>query len=122
MNIRALLGISGILEHTDDCAEAPKEVRHVHGLADNVLSFRYGPDGDETYPVQLWRDKMACADSHSAPSDWSAVDFLTLTRKEWDCADGTRVHMDTHPGGHFIPHGWLARHLDELLGRTPVFP
>ena len=121
MNVRALLGISGTLNQQEDCAQAPQEVRHVHGLNDNVLDFPYGRDGDETYPVALWRSQFDCG-TPTATRDWSAVDFLTLSRTEWDCAGDTKVALDIHPGGHFIPHGWIARQLDELLGRDPVYP
>lgn len=123
LNIRALLGISGTINLSEDCAQAPREARHVHGLKDNVLDYPYGPDGDTTYPVSLWRDRLDCSDTQTDLGDWSQVDFLTLTRTEWqDCAGGVKVTLDTHPGGHFIPHGWIARQLDELLGRAPAYP
>ena len=123
MNIRALLGISGTINLSEDCAQAPREARHVHGLKDNVLDFPYGPDGDTTYPASLWRDRLACSDVQTNGGAWSAVEYLTLTRTEWrDCAGGIKVTLDTHPGGHFIPHGWIARQLDELMGRDPVYP
>lgn len=123
MNIRALLGVAGTLTRTDSCAQTPKEVRHVHGLSDNVLAFPFGPGRDTTYPVHLWRDEMGCGvETHDQPSQWSAIDALTFSRTEWDCADGTHVALDTHPGGHFIPHGWIGRQLDELLGLEPSYP
>ena len=123
MNVRALLGISGTLNQQEPCSEAPAEVRHVHGLKDNVLDFPYGPGGDTTYPVSLWRDHMGCSEVSEAKGSWSVVDFLTLERTEWsDCTNGTKVALDVHPGGHFIPHGWIGRQLDELLGRTPTYP
>ncbi len=122
LNIRALLGISGTLNQSEDCAEMPKEARHVHGLADNVLDFPFGPGEDTTYPVYLWRDMMGCG-AAEAKGPWQQVDFLTLQRTEWNnCSEGHRVSLDIHPGGHFIPHGWIARQLDELLGRTPRYP
>ncbi|MEO1778068.1 MAG: polyhydroxybutyrate depolymerase [Pseudomonadota bacterium] len=121
LNIRALLGISGTLNQREDCAEAPAEVRHVHGLKDNVLDFPYGPDGDTTYPVSLWRAAMGCGAARDA-GDWRQVEYLTLSRTEWtECAFG-RVSLDIHPGGHFIPHGWIARQLDELLGLPLSYP
>ena len=123
MNVRALLGISGVLDQSEDCAGAPQEVRHVHGLNDNVLDFPYGPGNDTTYPVRLWRDRLGCEGAAEATGAWSVVDFLTLTRTQWrDCAGGRLVVLDTHPGGHFIPHGWIGRQLDELLGRAPAYP
>lgn len=123
MNIRALLGISGTLRGTKRCTQAPKEVRHVHGLNDNVLDFPFGPGGDTTFPVQMWRDVLGCAMSEQAAFTWSAVDFLTITRTQWErCQNGARVILDTHPGGHFIPHGWIARQLDDLMERPPQYP
>ena len=121
LNIRALLGISGTLRQSEDCAEAPREVRHVHGLKDNVLDFPYGPDGDTTYPVSLWRGAMGCGSGTEA-STWKQVDFLDFSRTAWtDCTAG-KVALDVHPGGHFIPHGWIARQLDELLGLPLSYP
>jgi polyhydroxybutyrate depolymerase len=123
MNVRALLGISGTISQTEDCPEAPQEVRHVHGVKDTVLRFPFGPEGDPTYPVQLWRDRLGCSDIGDETRDWSVVSFLTLSRTEWtDCTNGTKVALDVHPGGHFIPHGWIGRQLDELLERTPTYP
>ncbi|WP_415922074.1 alpha/beta hydrolase family esterase [Tateyamaria sp. SN6-1] len=121
LNIRALLGISGTLSQTENCADAPQEVRHVHGLNDNVLDFPFGPDTDTTYPVFLWRDAMNCGAGRDG-GKWNQVDFLTFTRTEWTNCDSGRVSLDVHPGGHFIPHGWIARQLDELLGLPVSYP
>ena len=117
----ALLAVAGSIRQTEDCPESPHEVRHVHGLKDTVMEFPMGPGGDTTYPVALWKAKFDC---HTATprGDWSVKPFLTLSRLEWnDCAQG-HVVLDTHPGGHFIPHGWIGWQLDELLGRTPTYP
>ena len=120
-DIAALLAISGTLDQDEVCATAPSEVRQVYGLNDQVLHFPYGPGGDETHPVQLWREAYDCGEGQRQGA-WNAVSFLTLERTTWeDCAQG-RVSLDLHPGGHFIPHGWIARQLDELLGRTPSYP
>lgn len=119
--VAALLGIAGTIGQDEDCPQAPAEARHVHGLADTVMDFPMGPHGDTNHPVALWRRHYGC-DTATPMGDWSQEPFLTLTRTEWnDCARG-RVSLDTHPGGHFIPHGWIARHLDELLGLTPSYP
>ena len=121
MGVRALLGISGTLPQDATCPQTPREVRHVHGLRDNVLDFPFGPEGQTTWPVKLWRDRMGCGNG-AGQGDWNQVDFLTLTRTAWtDCATG-RVTLDTHPGGHFIPHGWIARQLDELLDLPLSYP
>lgn len=121
MNIRALLGISGTLRRSATCPELPEIVRHVHGLADTVLNFPFGPNGEPAYAVALWLDKMGCAAQSDTEFDWSVVDFLTLTRRTWRCDLGDVV-LDAHPGGHFIPHGWIGRQLDELMDRTPSYP
>ncbi len=121
--LRALLAIAGTLRQDAPCPNAPSEVRHVHGLSDTVMDFPFGPGGDQTYPVKLWRDRLGCSGPGSDNGTWAAVEFLTHSQVRWeDCADGVRVVLDTHSGGHFIPHGWIARHLDELAGREPTYP
>ncbi|WP_370399968.1 alpha/beta hydrolase family esterase [Sulfitobacter sp. JB4-11] len=121
-NIAALLAISGTLRQTENCPQQPGEVRHVHGLADNVLDFPFGADRDTGNAVALWRALFRCADS-TETTEWNARDFLTFSRTSWtECADGTAVILDTHPGGHFIPHGWIGWQLDQLMGRTPQYP
>ena len=120
--VAALLAISGTLRQSENCPAAPGEVRHVHGLTDTVMDFPFGPGGDTTYPVSLWRQKFDC-DAGRYGGTWNAVSWLTFDRTVWDeCADGARVTLDVHPGGHVIPRGWIARQLDELLGRDPSYP
>ena len=112
--IRALLAVSGSLRQDEDCPQAPREVRHVHGTSDTVMDFPFGPGGDTTYPVWLWRQKFGCG-AGAGQGDWSATHHVTFTRTTWEtCATG-RVTLDVHPRGHFIPRGWIARQLDELL-------
>lgn len=121
--VRALLSISGTIPQTETCAQAPTEARHVHGLTDTVLRFPFAADGDPGGAVALWRARLGCSQTRSPARSWSQVPFLTLERTEWRaCEHGTKVTLDTHPGGHFIPHGWIARQLDELLGLPPSYP
>lgn len=115
--VAALLAISGSLPQTTTCPQAPREVRHVHGLDDTVMQFPMGPQGDTTYPVALWRERFDCG-AGTATGPWQMREFLTFERQVWDCPGG-RVTLDLHAGGHFIPHGWIARQLDELLGLPP---
>lgn len=120
--VAALLAVSGSIRQTEICPQGPREVRHVHGLNDTVMSFPMGPGGDETYPVALWRQQFDCGKGRAA-GRWNAVNFLEFNRFAWDdCADGRKVLLDVHKGGHFIPHGWIARQLDELLGLEPSYP
>ncbi|MEM9967074.1 MAG: hypothetical protein AAF755_03120 [Pseudomonadota bacterium] len=118
--LRALLAIGGTLRQTESCRQAPHEVRHVHGLKDTVMRFPMGPGQDVTYPVALWRDIYGCGNPQREGS-WQAVHWLTLERYVWSC-DGGRVVLDVHPGGHFIPHGWIGWQLDQLMGRAPRYP
>lgn len=118
--VDALLAISGSIHQNTQCPEAPDEVRHVHGLSDTVMDFPMGADGDTTYPVTLWRSRYGCAEKR-VNGPWQARSFLTFERSSWECATG-RVTLDIHLGGHFIPHGWIARQLDELLGLPPTYP
>ncbi len=120
--VAALLAVSGTINQSEDCPQGPREVRHVHGLRDTVMDFPMGPGGDETHPVALWRQKFGCGDGQDA-GRWRAVSFLEFRRTVWDgCAGDGKITLDIHKGGHFIPHGWIARQLDELLGRTPSYP
>ena len=112
-DIAGLLAISGSLGQDEDCSTAPQAVRQVYGLTDTVLRFPMGPGGDQTYPVQLWRDQLGCTDG-TAEGPWNARSFLTFQRTSWACQAGT-VALDVHPGGHFIPHDWIAHQLDDLL-------
>ncbi len=121
VDVRAVLAVSGTLRQDEDCAGMPREVRHVHGVTDTVMDFPMGRGGDETYPVALWRRKFNCGDV-LARSEWSNVPPLAHQRSVWECDAGRRVVLDVHPSGHFIPKGWIARQLDELLGREPRLP
>lgn len=120
-DVAALLAIAGSLDQTETCPQAPAEVRHVHGLSDTVMDFPMGPDGDTTYPVALWKTALDCPTAGAPQGDWQVRSFLTLSRTRWECDAGSVV-LDLHPGGHFIPHGWIGRQLDELLGLTPSYP
>lgn len=119
-DIAALLAISGTLPQSVDCPTAPVEVRQVYGLNDEVLNFPFGPGGDTEYPVALWRAKMGCG-AGRVQRPWNARDFLTFQRTTWACDTG-RVSLDIHPGGHFIPHGWIARQLDEMMDLPLSYP
>ena len=121
-DVAALIAVSGTLNQRETCPQAPREVRHVHGTNDTVMDFPFGSGGDTTYPVALWRRHYDCGQGvRTGP--WNARDFLTFQRTVWtDCADGRKVTLDIHPGGHFIPHGWIARQLDELLGLENSYP
>ncbi len=117
-SFRALLAVSGTFwNQQEDCETGPLEVRHVHGLRDTVMDYPYGPDGDKTYPVALWRRHNGCADPHATPVEWSVTARDVFSRYVWaDCASGKPVVLDIHARGHFIPRGWIRRQLDELLG------
>lgn len=120
--IAALLAIAGTLRQGESCAEAPREVRHVHGTSDTVMDFPFGPGGDTTYPVALWRRAFECGQGAGA-GEWRVTDKDQFARTVWaDCAAGGPVTLDIHSRGHFIPRGWIARQLDELLGLAPTYP
>ena len=120
-DVAALLGISGTLRPGQDCWTAPNEVRQVYGLADTVLSFPYGPNGETGHAVRLWRDRFECGVGE-AQGDWRITELDLFARTVWtDCAQG-RIGFDIHEGGHFIPRGWIARQLDEVMGFAPSYP
>ena len=98
------------------------EVRNVHGLTDTVLAFPMGPDGDVTHPMALWARVFGCGPA-AADREVVGPKGSRLERYVWqDCAKGRRIRLDVHGSGHFIPKGWFARQLDELLGREPRLP
>lgn len=118
--VAALLAVGGSLPQDTDCATAPREARHVHGLKDTVMDFPMGPGGDTTYPVSLWREKYDCG-APAATSTYNITGERDFNRTEWDCGGG-RVVLDLHDSGHFIPRGWLGWQIDQLEGRTPRYP
>ncbi len=112
--IHALLAVSGTLRQSETCVTAPANVRHVHGTSDTVMDFPFGPGRDETFPVRLWRDHKSCASSVDL-GHYNTTEKDRFQRTEWSCEDGGKVTLDVHPRGHFIPKGWFAHQLDELL-------
>lgn len=120
--VTALLAISGTLREGADCPQAPAQVRQVYGFDDTVMRLDFGPGRNETRPVDMWLKLFGCG-AGDAKGPYKVVDWLTFERRQWtDCDTGQTVTLDLHPGGHFIPHGWIGRQLDELLGRTPTYP
>lgn len=115
-DIAALLAVSGTLPGLAGCAAPPRIVRQVYGLDDSVLPFPFGPDGGTGNAVLPWRRMLGCVAQGEAAGTWAARPFLTFTRTMWTCAEGAEIILDTHPGGHFIPHDWIAIQLEELEG------
>ncbi|MBM7069351.1 PHB depolymerase family esterase [Actibacterium sp. 188UL27-1] len=116
--IAALLAVAGTLDQRESCVNTPGEVRHVHGLKDTVMDFPYGPGGDTTHPVALWRRAFGCG-AGTDLGQWTAPKGKDLfSRIQWTCDSG-QVTLDLHPRGHFIPVGWIAQQLDEIMATAP---
>lgn len=114
-DIAALLAVAGSFPQATPCEQAPKQVRQVHGLNDQVLDFPFGPNGETDLAVALWRDRYNCgAGMNQGP--WNARDFLTFQRTTWACPKG-HVTLDVHPGGHFIPHDWIPIQVEQILAK-----
>lgn len=120
--VAALLAISGTLRQTETCPAAPEEIRHVHGTSDTVMDFPFGPGGDTTYPVKLWRERLECNGPPRDLGAWDITRHNSFRRTQWRDCTGGRVTLDVHERGHFIPRGWIARQLDELLDLPPSYP
>jgi len=119
-DVAVLMSVAGTLDQSEICDSMPKEVRHVHGTSDTVMDFPFGPEGDTTYPVHLWRNAKGC-EAGVASGSWAVAPKDVFERTNWEgCADGGTVRLDVHSRGHFIPVGWFARQLDELLGLEPI--
>jgi len=112
--VRALLAVAGTLDQDETCETMPAEVRHTHGLRDTVLDYPYGPDGDALYPVALWRRTLGCAEPTGTDS-YATTEKDQFSRTIWADCEAGKVVFDQHPRGHFIPRGWFAKQLDELL-------
>ncbi len=112
--IRALLAVSGTIDQDEICSTAPPEIRHVHGTSDTVMDFPFGPGGDTTYPVHLWREHHGCEAEATETSSYATTEKDIFERSSWAC-DGGLVTLDVHARGHFIPRGWFAHQLDELI-------
>ncbi|MEM7067444.1 MAG: polyhydroxybutyrate depolymerase [Pseudomonadota bacterium] len=114
-HVSVLLGISGTFyDQTEVCETGPVSVRHVHGTTDTVMDFPYGPNGEETGPVDLWLRTNECGQKPDQITNWKTKQ--KFKHYEWqNCASGKNVKLDVHGGGHWIAKGWLAKQLDELL-------
>lgn len=110
-----LLGISGTFyDQTENCETGPVEVRHVHGLKDTVMDFPFGPQGEKTGPVRLWKRMNGCQAEPDQISNWETSQ--KYERYHWKtCDSGKSVTLDVHGGGHWIAKGWLEKQLTELL-------
>lgn len=109
--VNAYLPISGSLWFASEetCAE-PVRIIHLHGLSDTVMDYPYGPNGDETAAVSLWRTQNQCQEEPDR--DWKQLSFRC---REWTGCSGPPVTLCTHPGGHFIPGSWLGSVLSDAL-------
>lgn len=113
--IKALLAISGTLSQDEECA-APVQVRHVHGTSDTVMDYPFGPNGDVTFAVKLWRERNQCVHDAVEKTPWRALERLSFVRHEWAaCETGKSVILDVHEKGHFIPRKWIETQLKQLL-------
>ncbi|MCY4303797.1 MAG: polyhydroxybutyrate depolymerase [Aestuariivita sp.] len=119
--IAALLSISGSIDQSTDCAFAPQEIRHVHGQNDTIMRHFLSIQDKQNHPLELWHRRLAC-DAGRWVESWQARSWLTFQRKVWETCEQGLLQFDLNPGGHFIPHGWIARQLDELLGLSFSYP
>ena len=118
--ITALLSISGTLyDQGEECSDGPVALHHVHGIKDTVMDYPYGPEGEITGPVELWRRINGCAQEPDRKHIWQTeAHKRKLTHYGWStCSSGKQVTLDVHNGGHFIAHGWLKKQLQELLAQ-----
>lgn len=65
----------------------PAPANHVHGTTNGVLDIPLGPDGSDTWVVELQRRGMGCG-ARTRRYGWQAVSWPTPQRHEWDCAKG----------------------------------
>jgi len=105
-----LLGIAGKLTNISRhaCKTGAFSVRQLHGKKDSVMRPPW--DGD----VNAWEAMLSlssCDVEISRKSKISHYDRETWTQ----CDSDTTVALDIHNGGHWIPKGWIAAQLSDLL-------
>lgn len=106
--------------HPSDCMPGQIDLFHTHGWRDGtvplegrVLGGGRFTQGDIFEGMGLLRNANGCA--VDAPSGYGVRgDFL---RRHWECADGNRLEMALHPGGHRVPAGWVDMLLDWVAER-----
>jgi len=99
----------------DDCPSGPVNLRHIHGLADDVVAFdKVGiynsmpiPDG-----LALYRRINGCTTPAGAGTEHSKLRCEIRS----GCASGRAIELCLHDGGHSIPAEWVAEGLDWLDG------
>ncbi len=99
---RAILGVAGMLRGIGrrDCATGPLRIRNVHGRKDTVMGLHGGEDA-----MTFWAARSDCGAAQVA----KAGQYHRITR------EGCDVQLDLHPGGHWIPKGWLREQLIAVL-------
>jgi len=108
------LAIAGGLRNLDQrrCRTGPVTLRHVHGLEDTVMSLPAGAHRAPSATLQNWRAISRCAGAPRVKARGN------LTSHSWEnCSNGRQVQIHLHPGGHWIPKGWVSTQLKELLAR-----
>jgi polyhydroxybutyrate depolymerase len=93
--------------HPDGCA-GPVSLMHMHGWSDQTVPLegrQIGDDfvqGDVFQAMEIWRITNGCRLQPDSFSEWSNG----WTRSWTSCANGGRLDLTLHPGGHSIPPGW----------------
>ena len=107
-----VLGIAGTLSNISrrDCPTGAFSVRQVHGKKDGVMRPPWGGNRE------AWETILSLAGCGKDNKRTSTNG--RFTRETWaKCKDGHSVALDVHSGNHWIPKGWIATQLSDLLRR-----
>lgn len=120
---RAYAPLSGVfwLPMPEAC-RGPVDLHHAHGWTDRVVPIEGRSigggrviQGDLFESVAILRRAMGCP----RLADETALDGdAALWRRSWtSCAEGGRIDLVLHPGGHGAYDGWRAEILDWFAAR-----
>ncbi len=113
---KAFVPISGGFWNStpSDCPTGPVNLRHIHGLADKVVSF----DTVGVYnsmPITEGMAFLRTLNQCGEQSDGKQA-FKRYTCAVWsECGSGRQLQLCTHPKGHSIPGEWVAEGYDWML-------
>lgn len=95
-----------------DCPAGPAALRHVHGLADEIVAY----DEVGLYNSAPITDGVALFRRVNSSEPTAAKTTSgNLTCERWDGAQPTEICL--HKGGHWFPPGWLAESFDWMIER-----
>ena len=108
---------AGYLGRLPDSCEAPVRFLHTHGRDDPVVPVagRSPPPGfiGPSIPPMLETLRLLARANRCEADPGEATPYLGFERRPWSgCAEGSRLDLMLHEGGHVMPASWFRAVLD----------